>query len=251
MIGTVRGAGYTLGMSALAMGRLAIGRDVVADMTKAWAQGMCERLAIDVRTHGVDEVAWDRPYVLVANHQSYLDIMALYRALPRPFGMVAKRELFAVPFFSGVMRSLGCVSIDRSRGTSAKKSLAQAAKQVREGASIVVFPEGTRSLGDRIQPMKKGPFHLIDAARAPVLPIGITGTAKLMSRDGVGIRSGTIEVRVGKPFEMEGESGSASRKRLAERVRAALCELTGLPAVPALEQRAPPNQLRVAAGGAK
>src|SRR6187401_742991 len=108
LVGTLRGSSYTLWMSAKAMARSAAGAsdEVVADMTKQWAVGMCDHLAIEVHAHGVADVDWTQSYVLMANHQSYLDILALYRALPVPFGMVAKRELFYVPFFSGVMKAL-------------------------------------------------------------------------------------------------------------------------------------------------
>jgi 1-acyl-sn-glycerol-3-phosphate acyltransferase len=236
-LGTVRAGSYTLGMSAMAMGKVALGSDleVVATMTKSWADGLCRRLDIDVRSQGADRVDWTAPHVVMANHQSYLDILALYRALPRCFGMVAKRELFYVPFFRGVMQGLGCVSVDRKRGTASHRALQEAAKKVRAGSTIVIFPEGTRSMGDRILPMKKGPFHLAQAAKVPIVPIGIRGSAGLMSRKGVGITSGAIDVFIGEPLPAAVGSDGAERNAMAARVRAALSELTGLPLAKATE----------------
>ncbi len=232
LVGALRGSSYTLGMSAMAMARTAVGADddVVRTMTKEWALGMCERLAIDVRVHDVGAVDWNVPHVVMANHQSYLDILALYRALPTCFGMVAKRELFFVPFFRGVMLALGCVSIDRNKGSSAHRSLQEAAERVRGGSTIVVFPEGTRSMGDRIQPLKKGPFHLVTQAGAPIVPVGIRGSARLMSREGFGITSGVIEVHVGAPIPVEG-SGGAARAALMGRVREELSRLAAVPMI--------------------
>lgn len=236
-VGAIRAGSYTIGMSAMAMGKFAIGGDaeVVATMTKQWASGMCRRLDIDVRTHGADRVDWTSPHVIMANHQSYLDILALYTALPRCFGMVAKRELFYVPFFRGVMSALGCVQVDRKRGAASHKALQGAAEKVRGGSTIVIFPEGTRSMGDRILPMKKGPFHLAQAAKVPIVPIGIRGSAALMSREGFGIQSGGIEVFVGEPLPAASGSRGDERAAIAARVRRALSELTGLPVAEAGE----------------
>jgi 1-acyl-sn-glycerol-3-phosphate acyltransferase len=231
LLGTARGGSYTIGMSAMAMGRVALGspQEVVASMTQQWAVGMCERLDIEVRRHGASLDVFQGPCLVMANHQSYLDILALYRVLPRPFGMVAKRELFFVPFFRGVMQSLGCVEIDRRNGVSAHRALQNAAANVRNGAPIVVFPEGTRSDGDRILPLKKGPFHLAQAAGVPIIPVGIRGSSKLMSRTGWGIQSGSIDVHIGTPIQVAGNPGATGRALIQRRVREALSELAGVP----------------------
>jgi 1-acyl-sn-glycerol-3-phosphate acyltransferase len=231
LVGAIKGSSYTLWMCALATTRVALGSDetLVVRMTKQWAVGMCRRLNIEVKSVGVDHVDWSQPHVVMANHQSYLDVLALYRALPKPFGMIAKRELFVVPFFGFVMKSLGCVSIDRRRGAASHRSLHEAATRVRGGSSIVVFPEGTRSLGDRVKQFKNGPFHLVQAARAPIIPIGIRGSADLMSRRSVGIRSGVINVRIGSPIAVAGDGGVRERTALASSVRRAIAELAGLP----------------------
>src|SRR5207248_1703219 len=81
--------------------------------------GMQSRLGIEIHATGFDSVDWSQPYVVMANHQSYLDVLALFTALPKTFGVVAKKELFYIPFFAGVMRALGCVSVDRSKRVDA------------------------------------------------------------------------------------------------------------------------------------
>lgn len=223
---------YTLGMCQLAMARKALGGsdDVVRDLTKQWAEGLCARMGVEVEAHGMDEVDWSAPYVVMANHQSYLDVLALYRALPRPFGIVAKRSLFGVPFFGGVMRALGCVSVDRSRHVEAARAMSDAGETMRRTrVSIAVFPEGTRSPGDRVAKLKKGPFHLAQHAGVPVLPIGIRGTSALMPKSNTAIRSGKVEVHVGQPIAAISSGDAAARERLRREVREALGRLAALP----------------------
>jgi 1-acyl-sn-glycerol-3-phosphate acyltransferase len=232
-------AAYTLRMSQKAMIRKALGGgdDVVRDLTKEWAVGLAERMHIEVRAHGLDNVDWSRPCVVMANHQSYLDVLALYRALPRILGFVAKKQLFAVPFFGGVMRAVGCVPVDRQRRVEAMSSMRDAARIVAAGSSIAVFPEGTRSRGDRIAPLKKGPFYLAQLAEVPTVPVGIRGTAALMPRENTGIRPGVIEVYVGTPIPASSPEvsadGSGGRTALMARVRE---ELSRLAAVPTLDR---------------
>jgi 1-acyl-sn-glycerol-3-phosphate acyltransferase len=224
------GGGYTMFMCQRAMLEKALGRDDerVRVLAKEWAAGMRDRLGIEVRAEGFDAIDWSRPYVVMANHQSYLDVLALFSALPKTFGVVAKAGLFKIPFFAGVMRALGCVSVDRSQRVEAIASMKNAADRVRAGSTIAVFPEGTRSRGDRIQPLKRGPFHLARLAGVPALPVGIRGTHALMPRENTGIRSGTIHIRCGAPIAPPLKSGQA-QNAFVIKVREAMGELAGVP----------------------
>jgi 1-acyl-sn-glycerol-3-phosphate acyltransferase len=226
-------AAYTIRMSQRAMVQKALGKgdDRVRELTKEWAQGMSSRMNIEVRGHGADAIDWSRPCVVMANHQSYLDVLALYHTLPRCFGIVAKKQLFAVPFFGGVMRALGCVSVDREKHAQALGSMRDAARVVAAGTTIAVFPEGTRSPGDRIARLKKGPFYLAQLAGVPTVPVGIRGTAALMPRQNTGIRPGVIEVYVGEPLAPPPPDDAAGRVALMKKVRAELSRLAAVPAI--------------------
>jgi 1-acyl-sn-glycerol-3-phosphate acyltransferase len=225
-------AWYTLDMCRKAVFAKALGADDdrVRELTKDWANGLSDRMQIEVRSHGVDAIDWSSPCVVMANHQSYLDVLALYHALPRCIGFVAKKPLFSVPLFGGVMRALGCVPVERAKAAAGSASVKDAAARVRAGASIAVFPEGTRSAGDRIAPLKKGPFLLAQLAGVPAIPVGIRGTANLMPRANTGIRPGVIEVHMGKPIPLTARGGAA-RAALMDQVRAELSRLADLPAI--------------------
>jgi 1-acyl-sn-glycerol-3-phosphate acyltransferase len=165
----------------------------------------------------------------MANHQSYLDIPVLYAALPEPFGMLAKQELFRVPVFSSAMRGMRCVPIDRGNRRQSFESLKQAADLVRSGNSIVVFPEGTRSGDGKVHELKKGPFYLSEMAAVPIVPVGIRGTRDALAKDGVFVHRANVEVTIGKPL-VQDKKGQGGRDRIRASVRAALVELSGLPA---------------------
>jgi 1-acyl-sn-glycerol-3-phosphate acyltransferase len=224
---------YTLLMSARAMRAKAFGGsdERVREYTKAWAVGLRPRIGVEVRAHGFDAVDWSRTYVIMANHQSYLDVLALYSALPRTFGFIAKKELYMIPFFAGVMRAVGCVPVDRSKRQEAMAMLQEAADKVRAGSTIAVFPEGTRSRGDRILPMKKGPFYLTQMAQVETIPIGIRGSHRLMPRENTAIWSGVIEIHAGAPIPPPPPGDEAARKAMMTRVREELARLADLPMV--------------------
>jgi len=224
------GASYTMYMCQRAMLEKALGCDDerVRVLAKAWAAGMRSRLKIEIRAEGFDAVDWSQPYVVMANHQSYLDVLALFSALPKTFGVVAKAELFKIPFFAGVMRALGCVSVDRAQRVDAIATMRDAAERVRAGSTIAVFPEGTRSRGDRIQPLKRGPFHLARLAGVPALPVGIRGSHALMPRENTGIRPGVIEIRCGTPIPAPKTSGARVNEFVAN-VRSEMGRLAEVP----------------------
>jgi 1-acyl-sn-glycerol-3-phosphate acyltransferase len=210
-------------------------------LIKEWAAGLASRMAIEIRSEGVDRVDWSRPLVIMANHQSYLDVLALFTALPRPVGVLAKKELFAVPLFGGVMRAIGCVPVDRSNRGEAMEMVRGAANHVRGGSSIAVFPEGTRSPGDRVAPMKKGPFYLAQLADVDIVPVGIRGSGKLMPRSNTAIHPGVIEVEIGAPLRFPPGGGPAARREAMSMVRDALCRLTGLPPLGDARRSVPPR----------
>ena len=220
---------YTLEMSrrcAVAYRRTGRREDGL-HVVQAWVDRFGARFDVDVVSQGGDQVDWDRPHIVMANHQSYLDIFALCRALPRLYGMVAKGELARVPFFADVLEVVGCVVVDRANHQQAVHAMQRAADEVRGGKSILIFPEGTRSPRSVIGPFKKGGLHLALAARVPVVPVGIRGSATLMPRNNTALYPGTMDVRIGDPIAPTGDDTPEAREVLAARVRADLERLTG------------------------
>jgi 1-acyl-sn-glycerol-3-phosphate acyltransferase len=220
---------FTLAMSGAGAASCLFDRsgESVRKVARYWGVNMCRVCGVTVLVRGAENVDWDAPLIVMANHQSHFDIPVIYAALPRSFGMLAKKELFRVPVFSAAMKGMRCVPIDRENRRQSLQSLRDAADQVRSGNSIVVFPEGTRSADGRIHELKKGPFYLAELAGVPVVPVGIRGTRLVVPKNGVLVRPAEVVVSIGTPIPVV-PGGSGERDRLRTAVRAALADLSGL-----------------------
>jgi len=199
----------------------------VRKVARSWGVHMCRTCGVTVSVRSGEHVDWDSPLIVMANHQSHFDIPVIYAALPRSFGMLAKKELFRVPVFGAAMRGMRCVPIDRESRRQSLQSLREAADQIRSGKSIVVFPEGTRSPDGKIHDLKKGPFHLAEMAGVPVVPVGIRGTRQVVPKNSWLVQGGEVIVTIGTPIPVDSK-GVGERERLRTAVRVALAELSGL-----------------------
>jgi 1-acyl-sn-glycerol-3-phosphate acyltransferase len=162
-----------------------------------------------------------KSYILVSNHQSTFDIFALLGYLPIQFRWTAKAELFHLPFLGWSMSRIGYISIERGSPKKAYRSMLRAAEKVNQGVSVMIFPEGTRGPGGTMQPFKKGVFLIALKSQAPILPIAIRGTEKIMAKGGWRARPGDVQIIVGPPIETAGIP-SAKEQELSAAVRNAL-----------------------------
>ena len=161
-----------------------------------WGKSILRVSGIKVKTRGLENLAPDKPFVFMCNHQSNFDILVLFSALPAQFRWIAKAELFKIPFFGQAMRGAGYISIERKNRKKAIQSLKQAAERIRSGVSVMIFPEGTRSLDGNIGEFKKGGFILAYDAGVPIVPIVLNGTWSIMSKDSLRIKSGNVTFSV-------------------------------------------------------
>jgi 1-acyl-sn-glycerol-3-phosphate acyltransferase len=222
---------FTLGMCATTWVTNAVDRSgaLTRRFTQFWARTLCRGCGIEVAVSGGEAVRWTEPHILMANHQSYLDIPVLFAALPEPFGMLAKQELFRLPVFRSAMKGLRCIPINRGNRRESLESLRAAAERVRSGNTIVVFPEGTRSEDGTLSELKKGAFHLAEMAGVPIVPIGIRGTRTGLPRGAWLIRRAKVHIAIGAPLVPDGKKAPAARDRLRASVAAALLELASPP----------------------
>ncbi len=191
-------------------------------ITRVWSRGLLALWAVRIDVEGLERVPRDRPMVVMSNHQSGLDILALLETLPIHFRFVAKKELLRVPFFGWALWASGQIIIDRQNRSRAVASLRRAATRVREGASVIIFPEGTRSVDGGLQPFKSGGFHLAIQAQVPVLPVTMSGSHHISGKGTLRVSRGrAMKVTYGEPISTEG-LGPKDREELKRRVRAAI-----------------------------
>lgn len=218
--------GWTVaGMCVVPLVALIGGRAAALRMASwYWARGLffgaCARLEVE----GADTIDWSRPLVLVANHQSMIDICALFRAVPVPLRFMLKQELSKVPFVGWYARAMGMVFIDRGNPRDARRSLLAAVDTLHRGAILCAFPEGTRSRDGSVGPFKGGAFQLAIEAGAPVVPVAIHGSGAVLPPSGFAVRPGTIRVRFGAPIETH-KLQAQDRSALAQHAREAVATL--------------------------
>lgn len=130
---------------------------------------------------GRKKIPWKRPVVMVANHRSLIDILALYK-IRRPFKWTSKDENFRLPFIGMVLSLTNSIRIKRESLRSGMQFLSQAEEEIGKGSSILLFPEGTRSLTMKMRPFKEGAFFLAKKTGCGVIPIVHTGSEKTFDR---------------------------------------------------------------------
>ena len=173
-------------------------------VAKMWCRRILRAAGTVVEVEGSERLAGGEQ-VVVSNHESWFDVLALSGHLPVDVHFVAKQELARVPIFGPAWKACGHISIDREDREAAVASLEEAARQIREDdMTIVMFPEGTRSRHGELQPFKKGAFVLAIQAGAPVVPVGISGSRDVLPKGSWRVRRGTIRVKVGEPIDVRG-----------------------------------------------
>ncbi len=186
-----------------------------------WSKSILWVCGIKVRVLGLENLEADVPRIYMVNHQSYFDIFTLLAHLPVQFKFVLKEELMRVPFLGPAMRKAKYVGIERDDPRKAVKSMNEAADRFREGASILIFPEGTRSPDGQLQPFKPGGFHLALKIKGDIVPVSIVGTHRIVPKGSLRIEKGEATMVIGKPILIEGYS-KKTMDQLMERVYQAM-----------------------------
>lgn len=175
---------------------------------------------IRVRVTGLENVPGGRSCIFMANHVSNLDPPVLIPMIPARCSVMLKKGLMSIPILGTAMRQGGFIPVERGAGTaSGRESAKAAAKALADGLQIVVFPEGTRSVDARLSRFKKGPFFLAQQTNAPIVPVAVWGTEKMMGKGTARITPGEAHVALLPVVE---PGAFATRDELMEAVRMAI-----------------------------
>lgn len=192
---------------------------------RTWSRTLLWLFGIRATICGVEHLDRSRSYVYLANHSSYLDIIVLGATIPDELRFVLKRELGRIPIFGWGLALGPYILIDRADARNAMASIEKAAAQIGRGASVIIFPEGTRTSNGRLAPFKRGGFMLAIRSGVPMVPVAITGTYNLMSRHDRIVKPGSVQVRLGYPIEGHAEATRAEAAEIQEKVRQQLMEM--------------------------
>jgi 1-acyl-sn-glycerol-3-phosphate acyltransferase len=188
---------------------------------RVWCGVLLAASGVRVVEHGLEHKG-GRQHIFVANHLSYFDVMALATHL-RWIKFVAKAELFRTPILGAAMAGAGMVPIQRANRKAAFGSYAVATQRIADGASVAVYPEGTRGDAYPLRSFKKGPFVLAIQAQAPVVPMLVYGALDVMPRGTLWVRPGTIHLHYLPPIPTTGLT-YGDRDLLARRTYEAMAQ---------------------------
>ena len=180
---------------------------------------------VKLEVNGLDNIPDDQAVLFVGNHISFFDIIVTYPLMKRPTGYIAKKEIKKVPFLSWWMYFVNCIFLDRKDPRQGLKSVLEASEKIKNGTSIFLFPEGTRSKDGKLAEFKDGGFKIATKAKAPIIPIGIQGTSDILENHFPIIKSGKVIVNFGKPVYTS-EMSKAEQKSLPDLVREQVKELS-------------------------
>jgi 1-acyl-sn-glycerol-3-phosphate acyltransferase len=172
---------------------------------RRWAAALMKCADVKVVIENAEVLDPNRPQVLVANHTSWFDVLALAAFLPGRYCFVAKKEVRKTPFLGYTIERCGHIFIDRSDHQRALRSLEEArVKLEKENPTVIMFPEGTRSASGELQRFKKGAFVLAIQTGADVVAAAISGSRAVMRKNSFLIHAGTIVIRLGTPIPVGG-----------------------------------------------
>lgn len=182
-----------------------------------WGRMLMAVFLIEVRVLGSEHLSREQAYVFASNHFSLIDTPLMFGFLPMPFRILARDGLWKIPFIGWHISRAGHLPVNRENPRRAARNIAFAARKVREGRSILVFPEGGRRRGDAMRRFKTGAAHIAIRAGVPIVPIAISGTGSILPPGSYHLRPGPVEIRLGRPISTNDSALSA--RELTDRLR--------------------------------
>ncbi len=194
------------------------GRSIHFRVAVPWARVILWLSGTKVDVKGRESVDPEIPRIYMTNHQSYFDIWGLLAFLPVDFKFILKQELMKIPLLGFAMRRAGYIGIERKDPRKAVHSLRIAAERIKNGASVLIFPEGTRSIDGHLQEFKRGGFKLALKSGCDIVPVVVKGSMHIMPKGSFRIRKGNFALSIGNPIPV-GEYAANEMSALMARVR--------------------------------
>lgn len=192
-------------------------RKIVDKYVRMWMSTLMRIAGCEVTVKGLENIPRDRAVVFTPNHQGDYDIPIMLVCLDKPHAFVAKIEVQKIPLVRTWMQLFDSVFLDRKNPRQAVGVMKEAAELLKQGKSVIVFPEGTRSKGEKMGEFKPGAFKMAFSARAPIVPVVVDGSYKIMEANHNLMRPGHVNLTILPPIETAGLD-RAAQKALPEQV---------------------------------
>ena len=175
------------------------GRKQVA-IARFWSKVLIRIAGVKLEIEGLEKIDPNGSYVFASNHVSYMDTPVVLGHIPVQFRFLAKKGLFSVPFLGYHLKRAGHIAVPRENPREALKAMAEAARVIRErGISVLIFPEGGRSL-EGLRPFKEGAAYIAINAGVPVVPVALKGTLQVLPMHSLNVRPGHVVMKIGDPI---------------------------------------------------
>lgn len=178
----------------------------VHDTSTKWMLGNIRRSGAKVEVYGEENLLPDQTVVYISNHQGNFDIPLLMGYINQPKGFISKIEARKIPIIVNWMELLHCVFMDRSTLKGSAGAIIEGIKVLKQGHSLVIFPEGTRSKGDQMGEFKSASFKLATKAGVPIIPVTIDGSYKLMEMGNNKITPANVKLTIHPAIPTKGLS---------------------------------------------
>ena len=209
--------------NAKASGDMEEERRMILEATSGFGPKIMEQFGVDLRVHGEENIPDAGPVVIMLNHQSYADIPVMFAVFRKfQFGFVAKRYLAKAPILGAWMPRIRSVFIENEDPREALKAINQGIDYIKDGFSMAICPEGTRSKGPTVGPFMRGAIKLATKPGVPIVPVALNGTYHLLEETGA-VTPARVDVKVFPPIETAGISRK-EEKEIADRVEALIRE---------------------------
>ena len=200
-------------------------RQVIEEVCRYWSDKVADYLDLEINLVNPQYLPEHGPVVYVSNHQSYADILVYLKAVKHQIGFIAKEELMNIPLFSKWILRIESLFIKRGDARASLATINQGADMLRNGYSLVIFPEGTRSQSDEMTEFKHGSLKLATKAKALIVPVTIRGTYKVIEQTGVITKGQKVDFIVHEPIDtskLDRKEQSELAARLEQIVRSGL-----------------------------
>lgn len=211
-----------------AQGRFEEERQEIADVCDYWSNKVVDYLNLKINVINPENLPKEGPVVYVSNHQSYADILVFLNTVKHQVGFIAKEELTKIPLFAGWVARIGSLFITRGDARASLGTINEGAEMIKNGYSLVIFPEGTRSHGDNMADFKPGSLKLATKAKAVIVPVTINKSYTVFEEKGKVTKNQTVDIKFHEHIDtskLDRKEQAVLGEKLEETIRESLREL--------------------------